>query len=821
MGLGLYRNVYKGPTRKALTAALMLTTVVGVALIGIPNGVLAQAQIQSSFSVPAGSLSQALTIFGRQAGLQVTYLASIATGKSSRGISGSATREQALAAILQDTGLVYSFPNATTVAIAQPDSGGGGTVSADGSVVLQTITVQGQGPTTEGTGSYTTPQMSTATGLPLSIRETPQSVSVITSGRISDSGMTTIEDALNRTTGISVSATGGERSNYFARGFQVDNIMIDGLPISHDSDTIGSASLSMYDRLEVVRGATGLLEGAGNPSASVNLVRKRPTAVNQVSLTGSVGTWQDYQGIFDAGGPLNDSGSLRARIVASLQDAKTFTQDYKHTRQLYYGIFEADLSKQTTVTVGGYYNSEKNPGADWNGLPTRPDGSFYDFDRSVRSSPSWTYWNKENASVFGEIKHEFDNDWVLTLKGSYLDAKLDMLGASLYRLDPTADQLTYNVGKYFYHHQQTALDANLQGGFDLFGREHEFSVGANYRRNVGDDGPGGWPSAFPYQFDPLNWQASVDVPYPEFDYMWARTSKELNYGAYGTAKFNVTDPLNILVGGRLSWSETETDFRSGTYQESTAVSSNANLTPYVAATYDLNEYLTAYGSVTEIFKPQNYRSANGGFLDPVTGRNYELGLKGEFLDGNVNASIALFQIDQTNLPQQLAATACGGLTDCYTAAGGVRSRGVELEVSGRIAEGWDVFAGYTYVDSRYVEDSTGGRAGDRYGRNKPSNLLTLSTVYRFPGDLENWRIGASVRLQSGIEGDVAGVTNAKQDAYGTLDLMAAYSPNEKTEIKLNVFNVLDQNYYSSVGYTDNANILGAPRSFKLSVTSKF
>jgi hypothetical protein len=118
------------------------------------------------------------------------------------------------------------------------------------------------------------------------------------------------------------------------------------------------------------------------------------------------------------------------------------------------------------LTLGGYYNREKSPGADWNGLPTRPDGSFYDFDRFVRSSPSWTYWNKANTNVFGEIKHELDNDWVIKVKGSYLDAKMDMLGASLYRLDPASDELQYNIGKYDYHHKQTAFDVNAQGKFD-------------------------------------------------------------------------------------------------------------------------------------------------------------------------------------------------------------------------------------------------------------------------------------------------------------------------------------------------------------------
>ncbi|MBZ7924146.1 TonB-dependent siderophore receptor [Ensifer adhaerens] len=471
------------------------------------------------------------------------------------------------------------------------------------------------------------------------------------------------------------------------------------------------------------------------------------------------------------------------------------------------------------LTFGGYYNSERNPGADWNGLPARPDGSFYDFDRSVRSSPSWTYWDKENFNVFGEVKHEFENDWELNVKGSYLDTKLDMLGASLYRLDPSADELQYNVGKYFYHHKQTALDANLKGDFVAFGRTHEFSVGANYRKNRSDDGPGGWPASFPYRFDPLNWQNSIDAPYPEFNYLWSLQSEIVNFGVYGTTKINIADPLNIFLGGRLSWNDTETHYRSGTYEEATAFNAKGKFTPYIAATFDITDNLTVYGSITDIFKPQNYQTAGGGLIDPVEGTNYEVGLKGEFMDGRLNASVAVFQIDQTNLPQQVVGS-CGGL-DCYTAAGEVRSRGLEVEVSGEITDGWNVFAGYTYVDSRYVEGSSSGAAGSRYGRDLPQNTLTLSTIYTLSGEWENWRIGASARAQSKIEGDVAGVTTTKQGGFGTVDLMAAYNPNEKTEFRLNVYNVFDKYYYKSVGYTDNANILGAPRSFMLTGTYKF
>ncbi len=154
MGLGTYKNTFKNCTRRMLSTTFILTA--GVSLAGISPSAFAQAQAQTSFSVPAGSLTQALTVFGRQSGLQITYLASVAAGKTSKGVSGNVSREQALSSILQGSGLTYSFPNATTVAITQPNEVSSGATAADGSLVLNTITISSGGVIGSHDDTYTT-----------------------------------------------------------------------------------------------------------------------------------------------------------------------------------------------------------------------------------------------------------------------------------------------------------------------------------------------------------------------------------------------------------------------------------------------------------------------------------------------------------------------------------------------------------------------------------------------------------------------------------------------------------------------------------------
>ncbi|WP_086060660.1 TonB-dependent siderophore receptor [Alcaligenes faecalis] len=787
--------------------------------LATPGITYAQATVSSTqavtLSIAAQPLSSALNELSAATGTAIGFSPALVSGKTARAVRGELTAQQAVDQMLSGSGLLATQEGGGIVIKAA--------TRADDVPILDAVTVSASqlGLTTEGTGSYTTGSMNTATPLSLSIRETPQSVSVVTRERMTDAGMTSVEDALAFTTGMTVKATGGERNTYSARGFDVSNIQVDGLTVDHDSDTLGSASLAMYDRIEVVRGAAGLLEGAGNPSASINLVRKRPTSTWQTSLTAALGRWDDYSGSVDTGGPLNASGTLRGRVVASLQDADTFTQGYGHKRELFYGIVEADLTDRTLLTLGGYYNKEDNPGADWNGLPTRADGSFYDFDRSVRASPTWSYWNKTNVNFFGELKHTFENDWDVSLKGQYLDGKLDMLGTSL--LGRSAeDTFLYNVGQYRYHHKNTSLDLRATGPFTLFGRSHQLAVGANYRHRVDSDGPGGWPSAYEYGFDPMHWQETVAPPMPEMNWMWSSDGDVKEYGAYFTGKFNLLDGLNLFAGGRFSWYELDQTLKSGTYLGKTAYEAKGEFTPYAALTYDLFEQHTVYGSVTGIFRPQNYSSTSGALLDPVEGTNYELGIKGEYLGGRLNTSLAVFQINQSNLPESLPLLLCRSGQSCYAAAGEIRSRGVELEVSGNLTDAWSVFAGYAYQQAEYRKDSVNGKAGDAYATTTPRNLLTLSTVYQLPGALANWRVGASARFQSAVHSSIAGEGPAvRQGAYGIVNTMIGYSPNSHLDLRLNVNNLFDKYYYRTVSYPRNGNLLGEPRSFMLTAQYKF
>lgn len=697
---------------------------------------------------------------------------------------------------------------------AQPGSASGN--PAPGTVALESLSINadygiaGQA-TTENSGSYTTGSMNTATKLPLSIRETPQSVSVITRQRMDDQGMNDLNDVVKYAPGVTLHRTASDRQEFLARGFKIDNIMYDGLPSSisaYTQDVISGADLAMYDRVEVVRGATGLMTGAGSPAATLNLVRKRPTAVPRVSVTTSVGSWDRYRTEVDASNKLNDSGTVRGRVVAAYEDDKSFSDIRKNQRQTFYGILEADLNDSTTWTVGASKQRDDNT-SDWGGLPSGPNGEDLHLKRSTFLSNDWSYWNKDNIMFFTDVTHRFDNGWSAKLAGQKIWAEADTFSSYVGNYDGLGFQQYH--GKYRDDDDQTNLDASLSGPFQMFGREHELVVGVSHRQEKFHQW-GGWTDGTPIDlYNPTHSVTKPDVDTSLYETRNAATEE----GVYAVARLNPIDPLHVILGSRVSWYDFDNRVGSGDYKVVREV------TPYAGVIYDLNDTYSAYASYTEIFKPQTEMDSSRSVLKPMTGKNYEIGLKGEYFDGALNASVALFEMEQENrayLLQDQSSTNCPSFpaSSCYGAAGKVRSRGIDTELSGALTPDWQFSASYTYVLSQFVEDGTKSNEGKLFAPEQPKHLFKAATSYTLPGELHKWRVGADVLAQSKTFNRV-GDGQADQDAYGIVGLMAGYKLNEHWDGRVNVNNLFDTRYWQGIPTNSGTGVYGDPRNLMFSV----
>ncbi|AIR90606.1 TonB-dependent siderophore receptor [Pseudomonas cremoricolorata] len=777
----------------------------------------AQATAQrKTIDIPAGPLARQLNLLASQAGLLIGGDATLTANQHSQPVH-AASVEQALAQMLAGSGVEAVRTGTREFQLVRRVDGTALTLDST------TIDGQGLGEVTEGTHSYASGRSATATKLPLSLRETPQSVTVVTRQRMDDQAMKNLDDVMQNATGITIVKNGGERSVYQARGQLVDNLQIDGVPTNISSaysmDAISKPNTDIYDRVEIVRGATGLMEGAGNPSASINLIRKRPTAERQALIDMSAGSWDDYKTMVDLSSPLNADNTLRGRTVISYNTANSYLDTAQKENQLLYGILEADLSESTLATVGFSYQKERNSGYDWSGLPTRENGAFYPLSRATSLTGDWNHLDKRNTTVFADIQHRFANDWKAVVAVNQMWAKSDFLGNYTFP-GGGADLFTLNPRLFRYDDTQTSLDGYLSGPFQLLGRQHDLIVGGNWRKDDFDY-HGGRDAGYRYIVD-VNDLAGFNPPAPTglSVNQWQYNRTQEQKGVYVASRFSLTDNTHFIVGSRLSWVSYDTlndtdGVRSP--EDRDHYSKSGEITPYAGLVQDLDEHWSAYASYTEIFKPQGVRDGNGAMLKPMTGTNYEVGLKGEFLDKRLQASAALFQADQTGRAELVTVDSCPD--GCYRASDKVRNKGIELELTGEILPDWNVSAGYTYTQSKYIG---GQQKGDDFNGASPRHLFKVATDYRLPGTLEQVRVGGSFYAQSKMtQTEVGEDYNIQQDAYHLTNLHAIYEINRNLELQYNLDNVFDKKYYQTLGNTNYWNFYGEPRNFNMTVRARF
>ncbi|QLF94978.1 TonB-dependent siderophore receptor [Pseudomonas sp. ABC1] len=773
----------------------------------------AQQQATRHYSIPAGPLSQVLTQFSSQAGILLVGASSLAQGRHSAGLEGDYGVPQALLYLLQGSGLQAMRQANGSYTLSQRDAD-------DSALELGATSISGIGlnatGTTQGSSSYTaTGPSNTAARLGLTLRETPQSITVVTRQKMDDENMQSLDDVAQSATGISYSKNGTERSYYYARGFEISEVQFDGMPAyignAYSMDALSINNMAIYDRVEFVRGANGLLQGAGNPSAAINLIRKRPTRDLQVGAELGAGSWDNYRTQLDVSGPLTQGGNLRGRAVTFYNTSGSFRDELARDNQLLYLIGELDLGERTVLTLGGTAQKDNTNGYSFMGLPTRADGSFYDFSRSTSLAADWGYLDKTNYSLFGDITHSLDNGWKLTAAFNRVAADAD-LRSLFWFLRSSDDIFPMRINQTTYKDRQSNFDLYGSGPFEWLGREHQLMLSASTRKDTFKWNVRNQASNYPVSVDVTN-PGTFPFPntLPTTFFASDVTDVRKEKGVSAATRISLNDSLSLILGSRLSWFDYEGN-RGGA--ESRA-RENGKAIPYAGLVYDLDARHSLYASYTEIYRPQSAYGVGGSLLDAVTGENYEIGMKSEFFEGRLNTSLALFQVDQSHLPVAIAGLNICGVTaseTCYRAGEKVRNRGFEAELSGSLAQGWNATLGYTYNDPQFV---AGPNNGDDYnGRAK--RLLKLSTDYRLPGALDAVRIGGSLYHQSRMTSEDRGQV-IRQGAYTLLNLHGNYRINSNLDLQLNLNNALDKTYYQSISNLNFTNAFGDPRNVAMTL----
>ncbi len=656
------------------------------------------------------------------------------------------------------------------------------------------------GAQTAGSDDYTIDGQTTATRMPLSLRETPQSISVVTRAQIQDFQLNDVNALLATVPGVTIQFSDTDRVNYSARGFDIQTFQIDGIgvPFAFGIQT-GSIDTAIYDHIEVVRGAPGLLSSTGNPSAVINFIRKRPTRDLQASASAQYGSYDNLRLEGDVSVPLNRDGSIRARAVGVYYDADT-NLDRNHIRRWTgYGIVEADLGASTTISGGYGHQDHKSRGALWGAVPLLyTDGTRTEFDRSGSTAPEWSSWGVIDRQIFGDVTHKFDNGWVARAsairRATDEDNTLFYLSGNPDRA--TGDGLFTYPGAFKAPTRNLTLEAYATGPVSLFGRQHDVMIGVNrsaqqYRQY----------SSYGAVNQPINLDVALagGAVRPDFPETYAlsldrHTRRET---AYGLVRFSLADPLKLMVGGNLTHAES-----SGVSYEVPVNFDNTRFLPFVGTTLDLTPNLTAYASFATIFNPQTDVDVDNRVLSPIKGNNLELGIKGAWFGGRMNATAAIFQTRQDNT----AAYAGFAAGRSYYTGVDARSQGIELDVGGQIAPGLQITGGYTLMR---VDGEDGGPVRTFV----PRNTGRLSVSYA-PPSLDRLKLGASFQYQSRIYYEATTATQVRaritQGSYALLDLLASFRLTENVSLSANLRNVTNSRYIT--GLTYDQSFYGAPRT---------
>ncbi|EKK5219121.1 ferric-rhodotorulic acid/ferric-coprogen receptor FhuE [Cronobacter sakazakii] len=674
---------------------------------------------------------------------------------------------------------------------------------------------------------YSVKTTTSGTKMLLVPRDIPQSVSVISQQRMQDQQLTTIEDVLENTTGVTASRIDTSRTNFFARGFYISNFAYEDMPTFLDNrwnfgDTAGDTAI--YDKIEIVRGAAGLMSGTGNPSAYVNMVRKHADSQTfKGNVSATYGSWDKQRYVMDVQSPLVESGKVRGRVVAGYQDNDSFVERNHYRKKFIYGVVDADITESTLLSLGYDYQKSEEDSPTWGGFPSLySDGSRTHFRRGFNTAADWAYSDLDSTKIFANLTQRFNNGWEAKVNAMHAETNFD--NRMMY-IDGFPDKTTgrynaalwqgawggWNVGE----RKQDSVDAFVRGGYELAGRQHEMMFGGSYsrqRNNYDNSYPVNDNSGLMDVGNIHDYDGNT-VANPTWS-SFALYQRDVirQKSIYAATRLSLADPLHLILGAR--YTEWNAKYNLERKPDEIRRSKADDVTPYAGLIYDIDDTWSAYASYTSIFQPSGQRDVNSEFLDPTTGKAYEAGLKADWFNTRLTASLAVFRIEQDNvaLNTGVIIPGSGGQT-AYKSVDGTVSKGVELELNGALTDNWQL----TFGASRYVAE-----AGDSVAVNpdQPRTTMKLFTRYQLP-TLPALTVGGGARWQTKTWQDIAGPngdTRISQNGYTVVDLFTRYQATKNLAVQANLNNVFDKAYYDYLG---TYGVYGAPRNFSVTASYSF
>ncbi|WKN43007.1 TonB-dependent receptor [Tunicatimonas pelagia] len=715
---------------------------------------------------------------------------------------------------------------------------------------LLEVTVSGAAP------GFTPGRITGATKLPVDYQELPLSATVVQSDLIASRQFIRPETALRMVAGLTpvASAHSQTKSNFLARGFfhnsSLGGVLKDGKYYAGTDSPI--ADVASLDRIEFLKGASSLLYGSAEPGGQLNYVYKQPLEEAAYNINLLAGSWNTFRATLDAGGPII-ADKLLYRATLGIENSETW-QDFSYTER--YAPMLTFLYKITPRTslqlTGEMIIQDANPSN-----TDAPAINLTDADGSgqaqiFRVPDNWyagftNDYSEDLTQVYqASLRHEFSDNLNATANFSWNKSERESGAGGYFPLagpentfgaagEPNLEtgelnRLVFDQGRFV---QGTAanVDVNYNGKTGLL--NHRLIVGGSYTQITTQNRNGFSPLVPPGFVDEMPPTNIFQPVYVAFNHLTNTEDSppfaiedwdQEEYGVYLQDLIKIEGSgLNVMLGlrynnyqyrsvGNTQWSGEEGSLRPDI--------DNVSLVPRLGLIYEFTPLLSAYGSFSQSILPiAPILGANGVVVndnpEPVEGEQFEFGLKGQLAE-RLNYTVSLYQLDRQNEVVMIS-------EDESAQDGLRRSRGVEVDASGQLFEGFNFYLSYGYTNTEIVESGVSDALeGERFS-GVPEHFFSLWNTYQLPNRL-GFGLGAEYRsswqLQPGSFGQTVPL---EEDSYFVVNASAFYQlelTKGALDFNLTVNNIFDEYYFlptQSLLFIKR----GAPLGYSVSVGYSF
>lgn len=654
---------------------------------------------------------------------------------------------------------------------------------------------------------YRTRRSASATKTDSPLEEVPQAVSVIPATVLEDLDSPRIEKALDYAGGVARQNDFGGLTmyEYSIRGLSTSEFYKDGFSVNRGY--MNPQDPSNVERIDVLKGPASSLYGRGDPGGTINIVSKRPEHDRFARLDLSAGRWDRYRSSLDVNTPLDEDGKMLYRMNLAVEDNKSFRNYRSSERQFIAPAFSWELSPQTRLLLQAEVIRSSQV---FDRGVVAPNDRLGSVSRSTfLGEPGDGDIRNNNESLQAEIEHDLNTSWTVRLASHYKQGRLNG-GAT--EASSFANSRTINR-EYRYRDfdwQDSITQLELRGLVYTGSVEHNLLIGTEYERYAKDERLLRSRPISPIDiYEPVYGQPrppfSVGPDGRSTDRHELVHSRSLNL----QDQMRFTEKLFGVIGARYDHYEHRLDNEVKTVDKRTE-QTHEKVTPRIGALYQLTSNVGVFANASQSFKPNSGADAANRPFDSEEGVGYEAGFKFDLLDSRLGMTIAAFHLTKENV-----LTADPADSSYQIAAGEVRSRGIDLQLTGQLTNEIRIIGAYAYVDAEVTKDNI-LKSGSRL-LNVPEHSGSLLGVYEFlDGDLKGLEFGGGVNYVGERSGNVSD-SGFELPGHTTVDLLARYKATQDLTLGVNLNNAFDRTYYER-SYSNVWVMPGDPRNFSLSLS---